>query len=577
MAFRKKTNTELDELPKEAQECLMEKMLCTLVAMGQNRPKFRTTLQNALGPCTALAPYVNPLDALVEANEASTGPAVSVIVPHAKRRVYTVLETVKKASKARLESKKSEGRKYELAPQQSDVEKEIMNSAIEWLRSCPEGTEDSLVDELIQRLEKKVDSSRLVLEKLQKANYVTVDEHGGIVYHFLQAGSSAQKAGLSSHLSNAQTRVLSLLLSCPPRSRPSTIAEFLAVVQPICEVWLTVSPARFFGVNLRQIKHREIKDETKNESAVVTVKMRKLAKQKVKLGKEAVRSEPHDSKSEGESKVQVKTEFSIGVFPGENDAQDLIPVTPNGITGIEVSASSQAAPPKRPKELSGKRADDPERMRAVGQTKGLSECFTNRLTVAVRSQNAVLVPAGNEERKNIIGKVTEWLCSIRSSKSTGQSAPQTVPKLQRELSNMCVGKVRRLDPSTINAMLQDSGNISIDGDHKVTYHLPSDREGIKKSSWQQQTIQAAVKSCNFSSQLKKAFPRKQNKKGTKSSNTGTKNQNVKPQRSQASTALYQADEYFEEEYFGIDCDGFYDDYGDTEYDDFGYDDYDDYL
>ncbi|XP_038075970.1 uncharacterized protein LOC119743628 [Patiria miniata] len=563
---RQKSGTAITgELLKDANDCLIDKALSTLVAMAQNKPKLSSTLQNALVPCTVVAPYMNPLDALAAANETSTQPTVSVDVPHAKRRVYTVLETVQKASKAWLGLKRSEGRKYDLAPRQSDIEKEIVIGAIEWLQSLPEGTEDSLVAELVQRCEKEADCSRLVLKKFQKAGYLRLDEHGRLTYHLPQT-----KPGPSSQPRGAQARVLCRLRDCPPTIRPVTEAKFLEFVQPVCKAWFTVPPARFLGMNMKRIRHRNVKESKKSES-----------------GKNDSKSEPQKSKqSETESASQMETEFAIGVYTGENNVREHISITPGGVTGIEVSVTGQATLAKRLKKPSAKRLDNANRMRAVGQTKGLSDCLTQRMTVAVRGHNAVLVPANEEEKKNIISKVTSWLSSMHncSSTCTGQSAQQqTVPKLQQELANMCVGKVRRLAPSTITNLLQTAGYISIGGDHKVAYNLPTNRgDNTSKTAtptWQQKTVELAVKNCNFSSRLRQAFPRRKTK-GAKEVPV-KKTKNVQTQQSYTA-AMLQDDEDIGDDYlcgdYGLD------DYGDAYDDGIGnfddvldcYDPYDDY-
>ena len=153
------------QLPQEVEECLLNRALCTLMAIGGNsRPKTRARLANVLWPCTAVVPYANPLDVLGEVNdkfESTEHAAPSVRIPYAKKRVYVELEKLKLAHQEYLKNNKCAW-----APWGSKIDKIASERVVEWLQSDPEGTEETLISDLIEKCGLQVDDRRTGLRTL---------------------------------------------------------------------------------------------------------------------------------------------------------------------------------------------------------------------------------------------------------------------------------------------------------------------------------------------------------------------------------------------------------------------------
>ena len=488
------------------------------MSMGQkNRPKTRSRLENALGPCTVVVPYANPLDVLAAANKLSTQPTPSVSIPHEKKWVYTTLDKVKDAYKKQLEAMNM----YALATWGSDTEKDIMNDVILWLQNDPEGTEESLIDEVVQRCKKFVntDSANAVLKHLQGTGNVTLDNSGNVSYNFPFRKSktltqyisyfsdhtdhnpapseSDDKSGDSSEelgtLLCTSACVLHHLyqLAFTDTCMPLSVSRLLEVMEPVCNMLYTVPPSRIFSMNMKTINHRQVKDKASKTN---------------ETSKKQQTSDKQESKST--SKPKMKMEFAIGVFPGENNIQEQITITPEGLTGIEVSVTETS--PDKPCTKTMTTPD--KRLRAVGQCKRFTKYLRSRLTIAARSHNAILVPTSEQEEKDMISKVSRWVNSVQG---------QAVTNLHQMLVNICIGKVRHLTPSTITDLLKKSGNITIDDKQSVTYQLPTNQD--KKPSWQEDTITAATESCRCSGMLKKAFQTKKRKARGKKEKSKCKN------------------------------------------------------
>ena len=335
----------------------------------------------------------------------------------------------------------------------------------------------------------------------------------------------------------------------------------------VCKTFFTVPPSRLLGMNTGLIKHQQIKPTSKEKVSKEKKKTLKAMEQKKS---EMEVGSLDKGKAELPKKRKIKLEFAIGVLPGENNIQEQIPITPEGLTGIKVcmqDSSAQHAGAKSVKITN-------EKVRAISQCRELTAYLKGRLTVAARNNSAILIAADEEERKYMTFKVVDWIGLYQSQCSGMATTEIDVAKIQKELINICVGRVRHLASTTLTAMLQKAGFITIDDKQSVMYHLPANRDKI--SSWQEDTIKVAIDACCYSNMLKRAF-RKKKKVGRKKRKTVVKKRKVCPQipSSPESASYSQSCIDFLDDDYGDDIVDYDDDYYGGG-DDYGCgDDYDD--
>ncbi|XP_071800964.1 uncharacterized protein [Asterias amurensis] len=533
------------ETPGRMEEapCLVEKVLSMLTAMGSAKPKTLHKLENALHPCTKVVPFYNPLEALEAANAMVEHPRPMVDVHNPKRQTtVTLSRKLFIAFVKEIQTKAKEGSTciFDAAVQDGEVERSIIEDAQAWVHHCGkrEGTKKELLKDFFEHCMKRVTHSSLeVAKKLEAKGYLKID--GDTVSYFLPELDATLSSQLK-RISDGQSRTKASWSSF----EMNEYADEIDIKDEVC-MWLAegsdIRPHEYgviinvdvtgngpeeylmdvlvlqtlSSVDMKPSKLTDLLDLIKPQSLTYVVPPSRMITQTASKIKETQGKMKSQQVIRKNPKTE-RTNLVIGSPPGESQRRRQVPLTPEGLLRIdshifstETNSTVNSAQPKW----------RPDKRSVALQSKGFAASLNKRLACQTSSSSAVLVPALECEKQEVVSRVIKWIDSYRSGGSSEHNVivkgqlPTTV-KLQNQLINLCTIKVRRISVASIVGCLQRLGYVTIGSEspHKIEYHIPTAKrpsgpQSTPMAPWQQRAEdfrQALLMCCSV--YVERAFP-----------------------------------------------------------------------
>ncbi len=530
----------LDTGGMEEAPCLVEKVLSMLIAMGSARPKTLQKLENALRPCTKVVPFYNPFEALRTANAMVEHPPPMVDVHYTKSQTSIISATYKLDLdfQEEIQTNAEEDCVFDVAVQYGEVERSIIKDAQAWVHQCEkhEGTKKELLKDFFKHCMKRVNHSSLeVAKKLEAKGYLKID--GDMVSYFLpklHTTLSSQLKSISDGQSRTKTSSFNMVEVIDDIDIKDAVREWLAEGSDIDpydididtinvdvtgggpeEYLMDILVLQTLSSITKPSNLTDLLDLIKPQRLTYVVPPQRMIMQTVSEIKHT------QGKKKSQQIIQTRTKtnrtyLAIGNPLGESQRRKQVPLMPEGLLGIDshiFSTDKNSTNSVNSSQPKGR----PNQQSVILQSKGFTASLNRRLACQTSGCSAVLAPALECEKQEVVARVINWVDSYRSGGSSEHCVKSQRPpavKLRNQLIDLCTIKVRRMSATSIVGCLQRLGYVTIDSEspHKITYHIPTAKgpsglQSTQKAPWQLQAddFRQTVQMC-CSVYIERAFP-----------------------------------------------------------------------